>query len=546
MENVELVALVERLRGQEEDEHVEFKAAKTKYGTDETLRYCSALANEGGGYLVLGVQDKPPRTVSGSAAFLGPLLTRLKKTLREKLRTITVVIHEVDHPGGRVVVLHVPAHPPGEPVTHDGRAWERYGEELISISGAKLSVIARTRIEDFSAEICRGATIKDLDPVGIAYLRSKREEVRPSVGRKPSDKTFLQGLRLMAGEGVTYAGLILLGQEDAVVRHMANAEVIYEFRQEPMAIDYDERFARTAGYLTYHDDLWARIDSHTQAEYRQDGAFRRPSGRSFEERIFREAILNAVAHRDYGYRGSIFIHHTPTQLTVTSPGSLVPPVTLDTILDRSEPRNRRIADVLESIALVQRSGQGMDVMFQGTISAGKGRPDFADTDPYQVSVALPGHVRDQTFVEFIKAADQHSLLSEDERTKDLLVLDLVRSGDDVPRHLHGRLRALTKAKLVEVKKRGRRPEYILARAYWELVDKPARYTAQRGLDRAHKKELLLQHLKHAPAPMTELVQVLPDDDPKFVRYLMQELRKEGRARPARVGRGAPWSLVPSA
>ncbi len=44
-----------------EDEHLEFKEAKNQYDSHKALEYCAAIANEGGGFLVLGVTNEPPR-----------------------------------------------------------------------------------------------------------------------------------------------------------------------------------------------------------------------------------------------------------------------------------------------------------------------------------------------------------------------------------------------------------------------------------------------------------------------------------------------------
>src|SRR3989337_2613102 len=89
-----------------EDEHLEFKEAKNNFHFEKLVRYCAALANEGGGSIVLGVTDKPPRQVVGTAAFRE--IERTKAGLVEKLR-LRITADEIKHRDGRVLVFTAPA-----------------------------------------------------------------------------------------------------------------------------------------------------------------------------------------------------------------------------------------------------------------------------------------------------------------------------------------------------------------------------------------------------------------------------------------------------
>src|SRR5271168_2584019 len=105
-----------------EDEHLEFKEAKANFHFEKLVKYCAALANEGGGSIVLGVTDRRPRRVVGSQAFLD--LERTKAGLIDKLR-LRIEAEEIKHPNGRVVVFTAPAHPIGVPVSVDGAYYMR-------------------------------------------------------------------------------------------------------------------------------------------------------------------------------------------------------------------------------------------------------------------------------------------------------------------------------------------------------------------------------------------------------------------------------------
>jgi ATP-dependent DNA helicase RecG len=118
-----------------ETQRLEFKEAKSQYDTRKLLKYCVALANEGGGCLVLGVADKPPRAVVGTQAFADTLGTAAKVFHTLGFR---VDLEEVAHPGGRVVVFHIPSRPRGTAYHLDGTYLMRSGEELVPMSEDQL------------------------------------------------------------------------------------------------------------------------------------------------------------------------------------------------------------------------------------------------------------------------------------------------------------------------------------------------------------------------------------------------------------------------
>jgi ATP-dependent DNA helicase RecG len=533
------IGFVESARNAREGERWEFKEAKSKYGAREAVRYCAAIANHGGGYLILGMTDRPPRQVVGSKAFAGQSLNGVIREVAT-LRTIHVPVVEIDHPDGRVVVFEVPPHPRGEPVMHDGQALMREGDSLIGMSGPMLRRIVAESITDVSATICEAASVNDLNSEAVARLRSLRDETRPDKRTDGSDEKFLRDIGLVAPSGVTFGALILLGTEEAVGRYLPSAEVIYEYRAIESAIDYDKRAVYRAGYLAYQDELWNTIDARNGLVHEQRGPYRRPI-RAFDERVVREALLNAVVHRNYSYAGSVVIRHSPTKLNVLSPGALPDEVTLDNILDRTVPRNRLLADVLEGCGLVQRSGQGMDLMFEASILAGKGHPTFHGTDAYQVVVQLPGEIVDPTFIQFLEATEAD--LSTDDRAKDLYILDLARSQEPIPPYLLDRAKELRKMGLLQTLGRGPGTRYVLPPRYYEMAKQRGVYTRVMGLDRRTNKELVHKHLLDSAdsgSPIGELEQVLPDHSRSYIAGLLRELKKEGRAHADRPRRWARW------
>ena len=134
---------------------MEFKEAKQQYDTTKLLRYCVALSNEGGGYLVLGVTDKLPRRVVGSQAFATPShLNDIKARIVDKLH-IRVDAVELVHPDGRVLVFEVPPRPAGHPLDFDGAYLMRAGEDLMPMTPDHLRRIFAEGQPDWFAQAAK-------------------------------------------------------------------------------------------------------------------------------------------------------------------------------------------------------------------------------------------------------------------------------------------------------------------------------------------------------------------------------------------------------
>ena len=118
-----------------EHERLEFKEAKNQFDKRTLYKYCVAMANEGGGHLVLGVADMPPRRVVGTSTFDNPV-----KFTYQLLQAVgfRIDIEEVRHPDGRVVVFHIPSRPRGTAYALDGAYFMRSGESLVPMSDDQL------------------------------------------------------------------------------------------------------------------------------------------------------------------------------------------------------------------------------------------------------------------------------------------------------------------------------------------------------------------------------------------------------------------------
>jgi ATP-dependent DNA helicase RecG len=157
-----------------------------------------------------------------------------------------------------------------------------------------------------------------------------------------STADLLTDAELLIDGGVTYAALILFGTHRALGRHLAQAEVVFEYRSSEASIPHQQRKEHRAGFFLWFNELWQTIDLRNDVQDFFEGPYRREV-RTFNEVVVREAILNAVSHRDYRAPGSVFVRQFPRKLEVVSPGGFPPGVTPENVLYRHLPRNRRVA-----------------------------------------------------------------------------------------------------------------------------------------------------------------------------------------------------------
>ena len=523
-----------------EAERIEFKEARNKFSFDDLVSYCVALANEGGGTMLLGVTNRRPRTVVGTSAFPEPGETAASIYQRLHRR---VAIEEYQHQGHRVLIVHVPSRAQGSAWDDGGRFLMRAGDALVGMTAEQLQRILAETGPDFSAEVCVAGTMTDLDPQATAEFRRlwARKEASDRIAGWSGAET-LAAAELVNGERVTYAALLLLGTPEALGRHLAPAEIVFEYRSQEAAGPAQDRVEYREGFLLFHDRLWERINRRNDRQSYQDGFFRYDIP-TFDEAAIREAALNAWCHRDYRSGGSVFVRQFPDRVEVISPGGFPPGVTAENVLDAQNPRNRRLAEALARCGLIERAGQGMNLMFERAVRQSKPLPDLSGTSATEVRLLLRGTVTNRGFLRFMERVGESTLSTFD--TKDMLILDLLQREEAIPEALRPRIGRLVAAGVVESIGRGRGTRYLLSRRLYAAIGQKGVYTRRRGLDREQNKTLLLRHLRDsaAGAPMAELQQVLPAQSRGQLKGLLRELRAEGHVRVAGSRRAARWVAV---
>lgn len=512
---------IEQLRNMRESEdHVEFKRCQqgnlSFNGSDKQkpsdrrkciLGYVVALANANGGYLVLGMEDAFPHKVVGTSQCenaLGKLENEIYKALQ-----IPVDAYELfDEQNNRVVVVEIPRHPVGKALRFEDVPLWRSGEELIPMPDKVLFSILQETDPDYSQAICEGVTIDDLDKEAIDILKEKyaRKQNNPTFTTL-SDRQALSDLKLIEGNKVTNAAVLLVGKAEIIQQNFPQAKVQHEFRTTEGQERFDKRLSFVAPFYILIDQLWKAVNDRNGSVPVQEGAYMFDIP-FFNEEVIREVINNAFAHRDYRLASEIVIKQYPTKLSVISPGGFPIGVTLENILTvSSTPRNRLLADVLAATGIVERSGQGMDVIFRLTLSEGKQTPDYSKTNDYQVTAILSATVKDPGFALFIKSIQQELPENQKLSVFDVLTFCAIREGKQ-PKDKEIAKRLYSMGYL---EKRGKTSaiRYILPRRYYELTGNQSEYSELTDWDDEQIWSVLFRYLKkYGTAKKTDIAKLI--------------------------------------
>ncbi|MCX6750169.1 MAG: hypothetical protein NTZ83_01815, partial [Candidatus Pacearchaeota archaeon] len=474
-----------------------------------------------GGKLIFGVTNKVPRTVIGTNAFQN--INKIKEKIYEKFNR-TIEAEEFFYYGKRVLILTIPSRPIGEPIGFDGQYLMREGENLVNMSSEMFKKINNEYTQDFSAEICNGANLNDLDSKNINLLRSllnQSKKVEKKINDY-SDEELLIDLGLMRDKSITNSALVLLGNELSLKRFFPHAEIRFQYKEDKNKVRADFSKVFHGGYLSYYNELWSLINSRNRDIFVHIG-LRILKKQIIDEETIREAINNAVIHRDYSEIGSIIITQSPREISIESPGGLLPGITIKNIADETRVRNKLLAEVLSKCDFVESFGNGVDLMIQNQLSMGKRKPDYEKTTKYKVVLDIDGTIYDSKFARYVSrvAIEKSKELSY----KELLVLMSIKEGKSpLSQEITKNLLSLELIEKVGARK------YILSKKYYFDIGKAGEYTRRRGLDKHKNKELILQHLKiHKKGYMKDFMDIFSEDVPRStVSNWLGELKDEGK------------------
>lgn len=494
----------------ESEDSVEFKAAEqgnfsydggTKSNPKDRrkciLGYVTALCNEGGGALVLGMHDKYPHKVLGTQQNLNELGILESNIYRDcGIRPKIYELYEDDlNRKGRVVIIEVEGRPIGKLFKFEDVALMRVGEDLKPMSDEMMFSILQEHEPDFSAEYCKELKFSDLDADAIKIFKRRYADKQKNWAFQTlSDRQALNDLGLIKGNKITYAALILLGKEEAIKKLLPQASVILEFRKSVSLIAYDNRQKYCGPFYKIVDELWHDINlRNSKIDIQSNSYF--DNIQYFNEEVIREAINNAIAHRDYRRNSETVIKLYPELFVVMNAGGFPLGVSRENLLEvQSTPRNRLLSEVLAATGVGERSGQGVDKIYRITLSEGKELPDYSHSDNFRVELRLESSIKDAAFAVFLESEQRDLAPEERLDVFEVLGLDAIRRNDysNLSREVIDKLLG---RKLIEKRGKTRALHYILAKEYYEIRGENAQYTQEQVWGAEQVLPLILAHLK---------------------------------------------------
>ena len=269
----------------------------------------------------------------------------------------------------------------------------------------------RFGLSDASAQPVAGASLADFDPL-------ERERLRQAVRKYGGDQVLLAlddealegALRLTtrndAGQRVpTLAGLLVIGRETSLRELVPTHEFAFQvLAREAVGFNEFHRFP----LLKALEWLETNFRPYNPEKEMQLGLFRVPVPK-VDMGAFREAVANALIHRDYHLLGAVHVRLDDWGLTVSNPGGLMEGVTLQNLLVTDpRPRNHALADAMKRIGVVERTGRGVDKIYRGLLKFGRPTPDYSRTDSRNVVVNLATSEADLPFLRLVLEQDGQS------------------------------------------------------------------------------------------------------------------------------------------
>ena len=405
---------------------------------------------------------------------------------------------------------------------------------------------------DFSARV--------LD-IGLdAVDRIEVERLRRVLGAKePSsallclpDEQLLERLGVLVRNNelrLTVAGLLICGRDEALKRVLPGHEAIYLHMKSDT--DYDRRVDSARPLLAILEQFTQAVEPHNRIVTLKLGLFHFEIP-DFPEEVYREALLNAFAHRDYSLPSPIYLRHFTERLEISSPGGFVGDVNESNILGH-EPvsRNRLLAEILQKIRLVERAGMGVKRMYHILLSYGKEPPSFESGPDYVRLILRSGRPEgeaveggmDETFARFVVNRQQEG---QDLSLHDLLILSFLKRNREIDlaeterllqrseNEAREALNSMMLRRLLEPfgEKKGR--VYRLSKPVYNQLKKSISYSLFRRAESAFAENTILAYFDELTGPAdsrfvtNEVVRTLLRCSPSQSSYLLSGLVRKGK------------------
>lgn len=536
---------------------VEFKSDRDRLPDRDLVAAVVCLANAEGGELYVGVEEDGTPTglheahhnVQGLAAMIA----------NRTVPPLSVRVEALEVAGNRVAKVNVPKSRQLV-ATSDGVLLRR---RLMADGTPQCAPFyphefaqrrANLGLLDYTATPVDDATLRDFDPLERARLRDIIQRYggdRSLVGLRDDELDGALGL-VQHGDGKatpTVAGLLLLGNEAALRQHLPTHEVAFQVLEGTQVRVND--FMR-APLLKTFERVMQSFSVRVEEEELQVGLFRVPVP-DYDHRAFREALVNALIHRDYAQLGAVHVRMERASIVISNPGDFVEGVTLENLLVvEPRPRNPLLADTIKRIGLAERTGRGVDLIYQGLLRYGRAAPDYSRSGAHGVVVEIRGGEADLGLLRIVLEEEERSgnplpvdamiALStlRHERRLDTATLAKAIQRDETA--ARGTLERLVEAGLVEAHgvKRGR--TYTLSANVYRTMGASDDYIRQVGFDPIQQEQMVIQYVKnHGEIARRDAASLCRIGEDQASR-LLRKLASAGKLRPTGRGRGAKYQL----
>lgn len=516
---------------------VEFKSDRNKLSENDLIDAIVAFANTNGGDLFLGVEDdgkitglhKDHQDITKLSAYIAnktvpPVGTQLDLINAEK------PVLQIHVNRSRSIVASSSGKISRRRLKADGTP-ENVPMYPYEIS-TRLSDLA---LLDFSAQPVPGARYTDLDPLERERLRRiilayGGEQYLLELPDEELDKA-LQLVTTISDDLVpTYTGLLLLGKKESIRSFIPTSEAAI-LGMSGTDVTVNESFFLPL--LASIEKIISFIDARNPQQEMEMGLFRL-SIPEFDERAVREAVINAFAHRDYTRLGRVLVRIDSDGLSISNPGGFIEGVTIDNLLI-AEPhgRNPVLADALKRIGLAERSGRGVDRIFEGSLRYGRDLPDYSETTATTVKLFIPRGMPDKRLIQLI--SDEQKRTGVPMPLSALFALNTLRDNRRMTAaeissrvnisesKMHMTLERLVETGLVEGIGNGRGRVYVLSPKVYKSAVK---YVRQTDIDAIRYEELVLKLVEtQKTITRKDVIELLHITPPQAYRLLKKMAEK---------------------
>lgn len=386
---------------------VEFKSDRKRLKDSILVEAVVGMSNSSGGDIYLGVEDDG--TVTGLhsmhkdpmslAAMIANKTIPSVNAQTEMMMVNGVDVMDISVPSSKYIVSTSEGKVLKRRIKQDGTP-ENFPMYPFEIS-SRLSAMGSL---DFSEEIVNQALLTD-------FSSEKRDNLRSTVKQfhgdmvllELDDEEFDQALGLVKevnGEKVpTAAGLLMIGKTESIQKFLPGANASFQ-----VVLNGDVRVNKDL-YGTI-PELIEALEMNLQAwnpEQETYIGYHRLPVPTFGNQACREAIVNALCHRDYSALGNIRVLVDDMGLTISNPGGFVDGVTIDNLLTVTpKARNTLLSYILKRVGLAEKTGRGIDKIYAGSWRYGRAEPDYSESSLNEVVLFIPRSRADFPLIQFIE------------------------------------------------------------------------------------------------------------------------------------------------